>query len=201
MMASQTSHWISKKCRQSSTQRSLGLVNSGTGIRQPPESTTIPLHPLFMGPPERGRLCWGESRPPRQERPGACLSLPREAGVELRLHSLFRLEVPVDDTQVVQVVQAQGQLSQVKLHVLLREHHLQKAGGGVSGSAPSSTAGAPSSQQLPGPDGSPWGGPLDTPVPYTLLFTEGVECGRTNIQVTHCGTVWKEQKGWEESGG
>lgn len=64
MMASQTSHWISKKCRQSSTQRSLGLVNSGTGIRQPPESTTIPLHPLFMGPPERGRLCWGESRPP-----------------------------------------------------------------------------------------------------------------------------------------
>lgn len=45
--------------------------------------------------------------------------------MRLALHSLLRLEVSVNDAQAVQVVQAQSQLSQVKLHVLLREHNLQ----------------------------------------------------------------------------
>lgn len=39
--------------------------------------------------------------------------------------SLFRLEVSVNDSQAVQVVQSQCQLGQVELHVLLCEHHLR----------------------------------------------------------------------------
>lgn len=38
---------------------------------------------------------------------------------------LLWFEVPVNDAQTVQVVQGQGQLCKVELHVLLREHHLQ----------------------------------------------------------------------------
>lgn len=50
---------------------------------------------------------------------------PREMGVAGRRgHSLLRLEVSVNDAQAVQVVQTQRQLSQVKLHILLREHDL-----------------------------------------------------------------------------
>lgn len=37
---------------------------------------------------------------------------------------LLRFQVSVDDAQAVQVVQGQGQLGQVELDVLLREHHL-----------------------------------------------------------------------------
>lgn len=48
------------------------------------------------------------------------------------LHSLLRLEVSVNDAQAVQVVQAQSQLSQVKLHILLCEHNLQEVGGAFS---------------------------------------------------------------------
>lgn len=40
--------------------------------------------------------------------------------------SLLWLQVSVDDAQAVQVVQGQGQLRQVELDVLLREHHLQE---------------------------------------------------------------------------
>lgn len=47
----------------------------------------------------------------------------------LEFHSLLRLEVSVNDAQAVQVVQAQSQLSQVKLHILLREHNLQQVEG------------------------------------------------------------------------
>lgn len=63
--------------------------------------------------------------------------------MELGLHSLFRLEVSVDDTEAVQVVQAQGQLSQVELHVLLCEHHLHQAGAesaGAGGTRPSAAS-------------------------------------------------------------
>lgn len=44
-------------------------------------------------------------------------------------YSLLRFQVSVDDPQAVQVVQGQGQLSQVELDVLLREHHLVTARG------------------------------------------------------------------------
>lgn len=40
--------------------------------------------------------------------------------------SLLWLQVSVDDAQAMQVVQGQGQLCQVELDVLLREHHLQE---------------------------------------------------------------------------
>lgn len=46
------------------------------------------------------------------------------AGSRARAHSLLRLQVPVDDAQAMEVVQSQGQLGQVELDVLLREHHL-----------------------------------------------------------------------------
>lgn len=52
--------------------------------------------------------------------------------MRLELHSLLRLEVSVNDAQAMQVVQAQSQLSQIKLHVLLREHNLQQEGGDFS---------------------------------------------------------------------
>lgn len=42
----------------------------------------------------------------------------------LSSYSLLRLQIPVDDPQAVEVVQSQGQLSQVELDILLREHHL-----------------------------------------------------------------------------
>ena len=37
---------------------------------------------------------------------------------------LFWLEVPVDNAEAVKMVESQRQLSQVKLDILLREHHL-----------------------------------------------------------------------------
>ena len=40
--------------------------------------------------------------------------------------SLLWLQVSVDDAQAMQVVQGQGQLRQVELDILLREHHLQE---------------------------------------------------------------------------
>lgn len=46
------------------------------------------------------------------------------AGNSLSSYSLLRLQIPVDDPQAVEVVQSQGQLSQVELDILLREHHL-----------------------------------------------------------------------------
>lgn len=39
--------------------------------------------------------------------------------------SLLRFEVSVNDAQAVEVVQSERQLCQVKLHILLREHHLE----------------------------------------------------------------------------
>lgn len=97
-----------------------------------PAATASPLHPSVHGAP-RERDFVGESPAhPLGNTPGLASALPRAAGVEAGLYSLFRLEVPVNDAQAVQVVQAQSQLSQVKLHVLLREHHLQRAGRGVS---------------------------------------------------------------------
>lgn len=39
---------------------------------------------------------------------------------------LLWFEVPVDDAQTVQVIQGQGQLCKVKLHILLRKHDLEQ---------------------------------------------------------------------------
>lgn len=39
---------------------------------------------------------------------------------------LFWFEVPVDDPQAVKMVQSQGQLCKVKLHILLCKHDLNK---------------------------------------------------------------------------
>lgn len=39
---------------------------------------------------------------------------------------LLRFEVPVDDAQTVQMIQGQGQLCKVKLHILLRKHDLEQ---------------------------------------------------------------------------
>lgn len=41
------------------------------------------------------------------------------------LDLLFRFEVPVDDSYTVQMIQAKGQLCQVKFHVFFCKHHLQ----------------------------------------------------------------------------
>lgn len=38
---------------------------------------------------------------------------------------LFWFEVPVNDAQTMQVIQGQGQLCKVELHILLGEHDLQ----------------------------------------------------------------------------
>lgn len=40
-------------------------------------------------------------------------------------HVLLWLEVSVNDTQAVKVIEGQCEFSQVKLHILLSEHHLQ----------------------------------------------------------------------------
>lgn len=78
-----------------------------------------------MGKPQRGRLCWREVHLPLSgETPGPDSVLPRKAGMGPGPYSLFRLEVSINDAQAVQVVQAQSQLSQVKLHILLCEHNL-----------------------------------------------------------------------------
>lgn len=93
--------------------------------------------------------------------------------MRLECHLLLRLEVSVNDAQAMQVIQAQSQLSQVELHVLLREHNLQ--GGRGFSWIPSSGAGVLGSRQLPGPEVPPWGGPSGTPVSPTLLFIKGFE--------------------------
>lgn len=139
-------------------------------IRQPPRGacchghSTAP-HP-FMGQPKGGGFSWGESHPPPlrwpyyRRSPRAASALPAEAGQGwLWPHSLLRLEVPVNNAQAVQVVQAQGQLSQVKLHVLLCEHDLQQVGGGFSWDRLFLRARALGSRRLPGPGPWPWGGP------------------------------------------
>lgn len=44
-------------------------------------------------------------------------------------HVLLRFEIPVDDSQAVQVVEPQRQLCKVELDVLLGEHDLQEGRG------------------------------------------------------------------------
>lgn len=51
--------------------------------------------------------------------------MSEEAVNRLPSHSLLWLQIPVDDPQAVEVVQSQGQLSQVELDILFREHHLE----------------------------------------------------------------------------
>lgn len=51
--------------------------------------------------------------------------MSEEAVNRLPSYSLLRLQIPVDDPQAVEVVQSQGQLSQIELDILLREHYLE----------------------------------------------------------------------------
>lgn len=75
--------------------------------------------------------------------------------MRLELYSLLRLEVSVNDAQAMQVVQAQSQLGQIKLHVLLREHNLHQEGGDFSWDRLFFRSWALGSQQLSGPEGPP----------------------------------------------
>lgn len=72
--------------------------------------------------PASSLLCtpmWGSDRGQRLPRGAARRGVWRP-----RPHLLLRLQVSVDDPQAMEVVQSQGQLSQVELDILLGEHHL-----------------------------------------------------------------------------
>lgn len=115
-------------------------------------ATTCDNHPSLLTAPKRDKFLGAPQHLPN----GPVLKGPKSSpcaqersAVWQGLCSLLRLEVSVNNAQAVQVVQAQCQLSQVKLHILLCKHDLQQGKTHPSAGLPRSPgAGLLSSQGL-----------------------------------------------------